>query len=150
MALAMQCTFSTRRVDCTHLPGSVTSRLLPFAALPGWKMFAGKVVGSSVLQRTRGSRITIRSKTSLSSCSTLAADEALATYSWNLVAANESYPRGEEVSVEVGRDPRVLVIPPHTLGYTGSSYLFQLRTTYGTQTATAANVTSELSAPTAR
>ena len=103
----------------------------------------GKVVGSSVLQRARGSQITIHSDTSLSSCSTLPADEALASYSWSLVEANEPYPRGEEVTVEVGRDPRVLVIPSYTLGYTGSSYVFQLTTTYGSETANAAIATSE-------
>lgn len=52
--------------------------------------------------------------------------------------------------MEVGRDPRVLAIPPHTLGYAGSSYLFQLRTTYGSETANAANATSEKSEPAAR
>lgn len=49
--------------------------------------------------------------------------------------------------MEVGRDPRVLVIPPHTLGYTGSSYVFQLRAMYGNETANAANATSELPRP---
>lgn len=103
-----------------------------------------KVLGSSVIQRTRGRKIELRSETKLSSCSTLTADEALASYSWELVAANESYPREQEVPVGVSRDPRVLVIPSHTLGYAGSSYVFQLMTAYGSEAFNAANVTGKL------
>ena len=103
-----------------------------------------KILGPSVLQWTRGSQLTVRSETSLSSCSTLSGGDALASYSWNLVAANESFPREHEVAVEVGRDPRVLVVPSHTLGYAGSSYVFQLATTYGSEAMNAASVTGEL------
>lgn len=127
-----------------HPTGSVESFPSPLRTPYRWLfLVSGKVLGSSVLRRTRGSEITIRSETRLSSCSPLGADEALASYSWTLVAANESYPREHEVAVEDGRDPRVLVIPAHTLGYAGSSYLFQLRTTFGSELANAANATSE-------
>lgn len=74
----------------------------------------------------------------------LTADEALASYSWILLDANESRV-GEPVTVEVGRDPRVLVIPPYTLGFAGSSYLFQFRSAFGGETATTANATGEYS-----
>ncbi|CAM9206860.1 unnamed protein product, partial [Ectocarpus fasciculatus] len=69
-----------------------------------------RIVGSSALQRTRGNEVILRSETSLSSCSTLTAGDALASYSWRLVSANESYEGAPEVVVEVGRDPRVLLI----------------------------------------
>lgn len=59
------------------------------------------------------------------------------------MAANESHPREQEVTAEVGRDPRVLVIPSYTLGYAGSFYMFQLSTTFGSENANAANATSE-------
>lgn len=72
------------------------------------------------------------------------ADEALASYSWNLVAANEARAGGDQVTVEAGRDPRVLAIPPYTLGFAGSSYVFQFRSAFGGETATTANATGEL------
>lgn len=97
-----------------------------------------------MIQRTRGSQITLRTKTDISSCSALMVDEALASYSWSLLAANESR-AGEQVAIEVGRDPRVLSIPPYTLGLAGSSYLFQFRSAVGDETATTANATGELS-----
>ncbi|CAM9477526.1 unnamed protein product, partial [Ectocarpus sp. 8 AP-2014] len=77
------------------------------------------------------------------SCSTLTAGDALASYSWRLVSANESYEGAPEVVVEVGRDPRVLLIPSHTLGFAGSTYLFQLRTAFGSET-NIANATVEI------
>ena len=46
--------------------------------------------------------------------------------------------------MEVGRDPRVLVIPSYTLGYTGSSYVFELTTSFGSEAMNAAYVTGEL------
>lgn len=84
-----------------------------------------------MIRRTRGQEITLRSETSLSSCSTISAEEGLASYSWILVSANDSFPGAPEFAVEVGRDPRVLVIPSYRLGYAGSSYQFQLKTTFG-------------------
>lgn len=98
---------------------------------------SSKVVGSSLIQRTRGSLITLRSETRISSCSALEVDEALGSFSWSLVAANESLAAAPHVFVEAGRDPRVLVLPPHTLGFAGSSYQFLFNTTFGGETATA-------------
>lgn len=77
---------------------------------------------------------------SLSSCSNLSVDDTLASFSWSLVSANESLAGGAEVLAEVGRDPRVLVIAPHTLGFAGSSYQFQWKTSFG-GVSNAANVT---------
>lgn len=88
-------------------------------------------MGSSALQRTRGSAITLRSETTTSACSATSTDEALASYSWSITSANESFVGGPDITLGVGRDPRVLVIPPYALGYAGSSYQFQLRTTFG-------------------
>lgn len=105
---------------------------------------AAQVLGSAVIRRTRGSLVTLRTETGLSSCSTLMADEALASYSWSLLEANETR-FGEVVTVEVGRDPRVLVIPPYTLGFAGSSYLFQFRSAIGGENATTANALGECS-----
>eukprot|EP00903_Cladosiphon_okamuranus_P011441 g10779.t1 len=102
-----------------------------------------KVLGSAVIQRTRGSQIILGTETVLSSCSALVADEALASYSWSLLAANESR-AGEQLTVEAGRDPRVLSIPPYTLGYAGSSYVFQFRSVVGDESATTANATVEI------
>ncbi len=104
-----------------------------------------KVVGASVIQRTRGSQITLRSETSLSSCSTLGVDDEVASFSWSLIAANESRASAREFTVEAGRDPRVLAISPFTLGYAGSSYTFQFRSSFGPDMRTTANATSELS-----
>ncbi|CAN0003126.1 unnamed protein product [Pylaiella littoralis] len=107
------------------------------------ELLVSKVVGPSVLQRTRGSPITLRGETSLSSCSTLSVDDAFASFSWNLVSANESVAREAEVSAEIGRDPRVLVIAPYTLGFAGSTYQFQLESSFGGVSNTA-NVTVEV------
>lgn len=95
-----------------------------------------------MIQRTRGSQVTLRTDTSLSSCSTLRTEEAIPSFSWSLVAANESR-TGEQVAVDVGRDPRVLVIPPYTLGFAGSSYTFQFRSALGGENATTTNATGE-------
>lgn len=72
----------------------------------------------------------------------MTSNEALPSYSWSLLAANESR-AGEQVVVEAGRDPRVLVIPPYALGFAGSSYLFQFRSAFGGKNVTSANATSE-------
>lgn len=61
------------------------------------------------------------------------------------MSANASFAGTPEAAVEVGRDPRTLVIPSHTLGYAGSSYQFQLKTAFGNELAGVANVTCELS-----
>lgn len=98
-----------------------------------------------MIQRARGRQITIRSVTSLSSCSTLSEDDALASYEWNLVSANETRAGAQEVVLETGRDPRVLVIPPHTLGFAGSSYVFQFRSAFGADMSSTANATGEVS-----
>jgi len=103
-----------------------------------------KVVGPSVLQIARGREIVLHSKTALSACSPLSADGALASYSWSLVSANESYAGAPEVSVEAGRDPRVLVLPPYTLGFAGSTYEFHLHTSFGDMSSSA-NATGSFS-----
>lgn len=72
------------------------------------------------------------------------ADEGLASYSWSLLAANESR-AVDQIAVEAGRDPRVLTIPPYTLGVAGSSYIFQFRSAFGGETATTANTTGAFS-----
>lgn len=102
-----------------------------------------KVLGPSTIQRARGSQVILRTETSLSSCSTVMAGEAFASYSWSLLAANESRAGEQDVAVEVGRDPRVLVIPPYMLGFAGSSYLFQFRSAFRGETAATANATGE-------
>lgn len=89
-----------------------------------------KIVGPSVLERTRGTAITIRSETSASSCSTADSTQTTASYSWSLVSSTE--PLGEEDTLDgESRDPRVLVIPRYTLGFAGSSYVFQLAAEFG-------------------
>lgn len=102
-----------------------------------------KVVGSSTIRRTRGETIVLRSETALPSCATIGVDEELASYSWSLVSANESFAGAADVSTDVGRDPRTLAIPPYTLGYSGSFYHFQLRTAFGSDLTGAANATGE-------
>ncbi|CAM9387892.1 unnamed protein product, partial [Ectocarpus sp. 12 AP-2014] len=140
--LAVENTFSfALRVD-TVLGGSSAAVVKVYKSSLG--LLDTQIVGSSALQRTRGNEIVLRSETRLSSCSTLTTDEALASYSWRLLSANESYEGTPEVMVEVGRDPRVLVIPSHTLGYAGSTYLFQLRTAFGSETTNTANATVEI------
>ncbi|CAM9207243.1 unnamed protein product, partial [Ectocarpus fasciculatus] len=113
----------------TALGGSSTAEVEVFKS-PA-ELLLSKIVGSSVVQRMRGSAITLRSETTTSSCSTTNTDEALASYSWGIASANESFAGGADVTLDVGRDPRLLVIPPYALGYAGSSYQFQLRTTFG-------------------
>lgn len=137
--------FHLLRIETTKNGGScclphpftyyTTSRVLILSCLP-------KVLGPPVVQVTRGSQVSLRTETGLSACSSLTADEALPSYSWSLVAANESLAR-EQLTVEVGRDPRVLVIPPYTLGFAGSSYLFQFRSAFGGANATTASATGE-------
>ncbi|CAM9806997.1 unnamed protein product, partial [Ectocarpus fasciculatus] len=140
--LSVHNTFSfVLKVD-TVLGGSSEAAVEVYVSSLG--LLVTRIVGSSTLQRTRGNEIILRSETSLSSCSTSSADEALASYSWRLVSANESYEGAPEVEVEVDRDPRVLVIPSHTLGFAGSTYVFQLRTAFGNETITTANATVEI------
>ncbi|CAM9196214.1 unnamed protein product, partial [Ectocarpus sp. 8 AP-2014] len=140
--LAVENTFSfVLRVE-TVLGGS--SEAVVEVHKSSLELLGTRIVGSSALQRTRGNEIILRSETKLSSCSTVTTDEALALYSWRLVSANESYEGTPEVVVDVGRDPRVLVIPSHTLGYAGSTYLFQLTTAFGSETTNTANVTIEI------
>ncbi|CAM9632430.1 unnamed protein product [Ectocarpus sp. 6 AP-2014] len=140
--LAMENTFSfVLRVE-TVLGGSSEAAVEVHKS--SLELLVTRIVGSSALQRTRGNEIILRSETRLSSCSTLTTDEALASYSWRLVSANESYEGTPEVVVDVGRDPRVLVIPSYTLGYAGSTYLFQLTTAFGSETTNTANVTIEI------
>ncbi len=102
-------------------------------------------MGASVIQRTRGRQITLRSETSLPSCSTLDVDDEIASFSWSLIAANESRAAAREFTVEAGRDPRVLILSPFTLGFAGSSYTFQFRSSFGPDMSTTANATGELS-----
>lgn len=104
-----------------------------------------KIVGPSTIRTTRGSPITLRGEAALSSCSALSVDDDTAIFSWSLVSANESVAGAAGApSMEVGRDPRVFFIAPHTLGYGGSSYQFQLKTSFGGISNTA-NVTGECS-----
>lgn len=100
-----------------------------------------KVVGPSYLERTRGTTITIRSETGVSSCSTTDSSQSSASYSWSLVSKTAT---AESVGgmVDESRDPRVLVIPRHTLGFAGSSYVFQLAAEFG-GVSNVANVTGE-------
>lgn len=99
-----------------------------------------QVVGPSSLERTRGTTITLRSETSASSCSTADSTQTTASYSWSLVSSTQ--PLEQETFGEESRDPRVLVIPRHTLGFAGSSYVFQLAVDFG-GVSNAANVTGE-------
>lgn len=102
-----------------------------------------KVLGPSVIRRTRGSQVTVHTETGLPSCSTPVSDDALPSYSWSLLEANESRAGEQEVTVRVGRDPRVLVIPPYALGFAGSAYLFQFRSAIGGEYVTLAKATGE-------
>ncbi|CAM9627536.1 unnamed protein product, partial [Ectocarpus sp. 12 AP-2014] len=113
----------------TALGGSSTAEAEVFKS-PA-ELLLSKIVGSSVLQRTRGNAITLRSETTTSTCSTTNTEEAIASYSWSMISANESFARGVDVPLGVGRDPRVLTIPSYALGYAGSSYQLQLRTSFG-------------------
>lgn len=70
-------------------------------------------------------------------------DEEIASYSWSLVSANESFTGSADVSPGGGRDPRNLVIPPYTLGYAGSFYQFQLKATFGSDLTSTVNATGE-------
>ncbi|CAM9843656.1 unnamed protein product, partial [Ectocarpus sp. 4 AP-2014] len=140
--LAVENTFSFVLRVSTVLGGSSEAMVEVYKSSLG--LLDTQIVGSSALKRTRGNEIVLRSETRLSSCSTLTADEALASYSWRLVSANESYEGSPEVVVDVGRDPRVLVIPSYTLGYAGSTYLFQLRAAFGSETTNTANATVEI------
>ena len=97
-----------------------------------------------MIRRTRGSQITLRSETSPSLCSTTSLDDELASFSWGLVAANESREAVRDIALEAGRDPRVLVIAPYALGFAGSSYVFQFRSTFGSDMSTTANATGKL------
>ncbi|CAM9773342.1 unnamed protein product [Scytosiphon promiscuus] len=103
-----------------------------------------KVAGPSTVRRKRGETIVLRSETSLPSCSTIGVDEEVASYSWSLASANESLPGAAVVSAEGGRDPRTLVLPPHSLGYAGSFYHFHLRATFGSDLFGTANATVEV------
>ncbi|CAM9572666.1 unnamed protein product [Scytosiphon promiscuus] len=129
------------RVDAT-LGGSSEAAMEVFKSPE--VLLMSKILGSSVIQRTRGEAITIRSETSLSSCSPIGVNEALASYSWSLVSANDSFVGSPAVTVEVGRDPRILVIPSHTLGYAGSSYRFLLKTAFGSELVGTVNATVEI------
>lgn len=93
-----------------------------------------------MLERTRGGTITVRSETSVSSCSTTDSTQSTASYAWSLVSTTATEPGGEMLSES--RDPRVLVLPRHTLGFAGSSYVFQLKADFG-GVWNAANVTGE-------
>lgn len=104
-----------------------------------FRVFA-KVVGPSYLESTRGTTITIRSETSASSCSTTDITQATASYSWGLVSSTEPL---ENEMFDQSRDPRVLVIPRHTLGFAGNNYVFQLAAEFG-GVSNVANVTGEL------
>ncbi|CAM9204557.1 unnamed protein product [Laminaria digitata] len=106
------------------------------------ELLSMKVVGPSALERTRGTSITIRSETGVSSCSTMDSGENTASYSWSLVSTTATEALGEE-TLDESRDPRVLVIPRHTLGFAGSSYVFQLAAEFGA-VSNVANVTVEI------
>lgn len=103
------------------------------AKLPTF-LFAGsqKVVGSAYIKRTRGSEISVYSETKPSSCSNDTRDAAAtASYVWSLFSANDSTGGLSDFSLAPGRDPRVLTIPSDTLGFAGSTYVFQLNTALG-------------------
>lgn len=101
-----------------------------------------QVVGPSLLERTRGTAITIRSETGVSACSTADNTQSTASYSWSLVSTTATRPVGD--ILDESRDPRVLVIPRHTLGFAGDAYVFQLAADFG-GVSNAANVTGERS-----
>lgn len=113
-----------------YIPDHQTSRLTE------------QVVGSASLRRTRAQAIVFASETAASSCSTVDPNEETASYSWNLVSTNASAGSPTDVTLQSGRDPRVLVLPSHTLGYAGSTYVFQLKAAFG-GTFNAANATGE-------
>lgn len=101
-----------------------------------------QVVGSANLRRKRSQAILLGSETAASSCSTADADEETASYSWGLVSTNASAGGPSDIVLQSGRDPRVLALPSYTLGFAGSTYVFQLKAAFG-GTSNTVNATGE-------
>lgn len=54
-----------------------------------------------------------------------------ASYSWSLLPENTAADDLSDPVLAVGRDPRVLTIPPLTLGYAGNKYVLGLSVEVG-------------------
>lgn len=101
-----------------------------FCGEPDRLNFSGlshQILGPASLEHARGQALTLRSATDASPCALASS----ATYSWSLEGLNTS--RVEQSSLELpkGRDPRVLRLPPNSLGYAGSVYAFRLDVAVG-------------------
>lgn len=91
-----------------------------------------KVVGSAYIKQSRGNEVNVYSETKSSSCSNDTNDAATtASYVWSILSANDSTGGSSDISLVPGRDPRLLTIPSDTLGYAGSTYVFQLNAAFG-------------------
>ena len=53
-------------------------------------------------------------------------EEDNVTYTWTSVTENAVTSDVPPLTLEAGRNPSVLVLPPYSLGYAGSTYVFRV------------------------
>eukprot|EP00752_Nemacystus_decipiens_P006064 g5472.t1 len=102
-------------------------------------MPALKIAGSAFRQLWRGLQVSIRTEVS-----SPRSQDGNATYTWTVVSEDSSTTDFPPLVLTRGRNPSVLTIPPYTLGYAGSRYMFKVELAGGDQGAASATATVEV------
>ncbi|CAM9609633.1 unnamed protein product, partial [Ectocarpus fasciculatus] len=95
-----------------------------------------KIAGSASRKHWRGLQLTIRTEVSLPRV-----ENGNNTYAWTVVSESSATADFPPVVLTSGRNPSILTIPPYSLGYAGSAYVFRVDLADGIQSATSATAT---------
>lgn len=95
-----------------------------------------QITGPAFQQVLRGLQLTLRTEVS----SPRAQDDS-ATYAWTVASEESATADFPPLVLTTGRNPSVLTIPPYTLGYAGSRYVFRVELAGGEQSTASATAT---------
>ena len=97
-----------------------------------------QIAGSAFRQLWRGLQLSVRAEVS-----SPRAQDVNATYTWTVVSEDSATTDFPPLVLTSGRNPSVLTIPPHTLGYAGSKYVLRVELAGGAQSAASATATGQ-------
>ncbi|CBJ29023.1 conserved unknown protein [Ectocarpus siliculosus] len=98
-----------------------------------------QIAGSASRKHWRGLQLTIRTEVSLPRV-----ENGNNTYAWTVLSESSATADFPPIVLTSGRNPSVLTLPPYTLGYAGSAYVFRVDLADGIQSATSATATVEV------
>ncbi|CAM9100098.1 unnamed protein product [Ectocarpus sp. 8 AP-2014] len=125
-------TFGLRVESALGVSGEASIEVFKSAeALP-----ALKIAGSASRKHWRGLQLTIRTEVSLPRV-----ENGNNTYAWTVLSESSATADFPPLVLTSGRNPSVLTLPPYSLGYAGSAYVFRVDLADGIQSATSATAT---------